>query len=121
MIRLRTIAVMVGLAATVAASTAVATAAPKPRPPSPTLSVNTNTTHVVYGSALRHFGVDMVQGYHLDKPQEMHPAIPMVQCAVITPFASTSVPNALAANPHQTDAAVHAGSGLDTYNRYMGS
>lgn len=23
---------------------------------------------------LRHFGVDMVQGYHLDKPQEMHPA-----------------------------------------------
>lgn len=24
---------------------------------------------------LRHFGVDMVQGYHLDKPQEKHPAL----------------------------------------------
>jgi len=55
-IRPRTIAVMVGLAATAAGSTAVATAAPKPRPPSPALSLNTSTTHVVYGSALTVFG-----------------------------------------------------------------
>ena len=56
MTRLRTIVVMVGLAATAAVGTGVATAAPKPRPPSPTLSINASTTHVVYGSAFTVFG-----------------------------------------------------------------
>jgi hypothetical protein len=54
--RLRTIVVMVGLAATAAVGTGVATAAPKPKPGAPTLSINTSTTHVVYGSAFTVFG-----------------------------------------------------------------
>jgi len=30
---------------------------------------------------LKRMGVDMVQGYHLDKPQEHHPAIAMALAA----------------------------------------
>src|SRR2546421_12346239 len=54
MTRLRTIAVMAGLAATAAGGTAVA--AKPPKPGAPTLSVNASSTHVVYGGAVTIFG-----------------------------------------------------------------
>ena len=34
---------------------------------------------------LKHFGVDMVQGYHLDKPQEHHPALACLKADKISP------------------------------------
>ena len=55
MTRLRTIVVIVGLAATAITGTSVATAA-KVKPGAPTLSINASTTHVVYGSAFTVFG-----------------------------------------------------------------